>query len=61
MTVYDSFYLQIAVATCEKDMILGSPYDYCPKCGKRLSGIPLLYPIREKNYESNPYIAFSWK
>lgn len=51
----------VAVATCEKDMILGRPYDYCPKCGKRLSGIPLLYPIREKNYESNPYIAFSWK
>ncbi|MDO4302017.1 MAG: hypothetical protein Q4D26_11595 [Clostridia bacterium] len=51
----------VAVATCEKDMVLGSPNDYCPKCGKQLSEIPLLYPIKEKNYENNPYIALSWK
>lgn len=51
----------VAVATCEKDMVLGNPYDYCPKCGKKLSEVPLLYPIREKNYERNPYIASSWE
>jgi hypothetical protein len=51
----------IAIATCEEDMVLGSPYGICSKCGKTLSKVPLLYPIREKNYEANPYISSSWK
>lgn len=51
----------IAVATCEKDMVLGSPYGMCPKCGNMLKKVPLLYPIRNKNYKSNPYIASAWK
>lgn len=51
----------IAVATCEEDMVLGSPYDVCSKCGRMLKRVPLLYPIREKNYDENPYISMSWK
>lgn len=51
----------IAIATCEKDNVLGRPYEECPHCGKMLKKVPLLYPIKNKNYESNPYIAISWK
>ena len=51
----------VAIATCEKDMVLGRPYETCSKCGKMLSKVPLLYPIREKNYHNNPYISTSWK
>ncbi|MDI3537943.1 MULTISPECIES: hypothetical protein [Clostridia] len=51
----------IAVATCEEDMVLGSPYAVCSKCGRMLKRVPLLYPIREKNYDENPYISMSWK
>lgn len=51
----------IAIATCEKDMVLGKPYDTCFRCGKMLKRVPLLYPIREKNYEFDPYISTSWQ
>lgn len=36
---------------------LGLP---CPTCGQRLTPIPLLYPIGNKDYTSNPYIAAAW-
>lgn len=51
----------VAIATCEKDMVLGIPSGICSKCGEPLSKVPLLYPIREKNYDNNPYISLSWK
>lgn len=51
----------VAIATCEKDMVLGSPYKICPKCDKPLTKVQLLYPIREKNYEANSYISSSWE
>lgn len=51
----------IAIATCEEDMVLGNPYGICSRCGKMLKRVPLLYPIREKNYEANLYISMSWK
>lgn len=51
----------VAIATCERDMVLGRPYGICSKCGKMLKKVPLLYPIREKNYDANPYISMSWK
>lgn len=51
----------IAIATCEEDMVLGRPYEICSRCGRILSKVPLLYPIREKDYENNLYISLSWK
>lgn len=51
----------IAIATCEEDNVLGIPSRICSHCGKILKKVPLLYPIKEKNYENNPYIASSWK
>ena len=50
----------VAIATCEKDMVLGSPYARCSRCGEMLKKVPLLYPIKEKNYNLNPYISMSW-
>lgn len=32
----------------------------CPKCGKALSKCKLLYPIAQKDYNSDPYIRSSW-
>ena len=51
----------VAIATCEKDLVLGNPYTVCSHCGEMLKKVPLLYPIREKNYHLNPYISMSWK
>lgn len=51
----------VAIAVCEEDMVLGTPYNSCSKCGKMLQTVPLLYPIREKNYHTNSYISLSWQ
>lgn len=51
----------IAIATCEEDMVLGSPNGFCSRCGRMLTKVQLLYPIREKNYKANPYISLSWE
>lgn len=32
----------------------------CPKCGNPLIQQPLLYPVREKNYQFNPSISNAW-
>ena len=39
----------------------GQKGDSCPDCGSRFNDVPLLYPVEEKDYSSNPYIADSWK
>lgn len=57
----DFLYGNVAIATCEKYMMLGKPYITCLKCSKMFSKVSLLYSIREKNYDNNPYISSSWK
>jgi hypothetical protein len=32
----------------------------CPTCGQTLTPVPLLYPIGNKDYTSDPYIAAAW-
>ncbi len=32
----------------------------CPKCGSELQKSKLLYPIRQKNYNTDPFIKSSW-
>lgn len=32
----------------------------CPVCGNAMVPVPLLYPVTEKNYESNGFIKHSW-
>lgn len=38
----------------------GTRKDRCPQCLQQLADVPLLYPIGEKNYSTNPYIQRSW-
>lgn len=33
----------------------------CPKCGKPLSATKLLYPVKNKDYSSDPFIRNEWK
>lgn len=33
----------------------------CPKCGETLTKSPLLYPVRQKDYQTDPAIAVHWK
>ena len=44
----------VAVGYCEKDNTIGCVGVTC-KCGKMLMPINLLYPIKNKNYNSNVY------
>ena len=32
----------------------------CPDCGVPFNDVPLLYPVNEKEYTSDPYIADNW-
>lgn len=33
----------------------------CPICGRFLADVPLLYPIKKKDYSTNPYICRNWE
>ena len=50
----------VSVGICEKHRI-GGPIDgRCSSCGEKFSSIPLLYPVKEKDYHSNVFIRNSW-
>ncbi len=50
----------VMVGICEKDRIAGTVGNNCSVCKKTFSPVPLLYPVNEKNYEENPFIASEW-
>ena len=50
----------VAVGFCEEDNIMGNVGMVC-NCGKPLSPMKLLYPIKEKDYSSDIAISKSWK
>jgi hypothetical protein len=48
---------------CEKDNLWGEIEGACPSCGINFSEVPLLYPIKNKNYSkhSSAYIRSAWE
>lgn len=50
----------VAVGYCEDDNIMGNVGRLC-KCGKPLSPMKLLFPIKKKDYTSDTAINKSWK
>lgn len=50
----------VAVGVCEKDKVAGVVGRKCNDCGDVFKPMPLLYPIKKKDYTSNWYIAQSW-
>lgn len=50
----------VAVGYCEKDKIIGNVGNTC-RCGEPLRSIPLLYPIKNKDYTSYIAINKAWK
>ncbi|XZK30816.1 hypothetical protein ACSXCN_04715 [Clostridium perfringens] len=50
----------VAVGICEEHKIGGPIQGWCSRCGKKFSKIPLLYPVREKDYSSNLFIRDAW-
>lgn len=50
----------VEIAVCIKDCVKGFRGDTCRKCGQSLEATPLLYPVRNKDYKSDPFIANEW-
>lgn len=50
----------VDVALCTKHRIKGFRGDKCQKCGQLMTATTLLYPIRNKDYKSDPFIANEW-
>jgi hypothetical protein len=48
-------------AYCSKDDVHGMRGANCSRCGKAFGGVPLLYPIAQKDYESSQSISKSWE
>lgn len=46
---------------CEKDGVSGTRDSACSQCGEQFATDRLLFPIGEKNYESDPSIRAAWK
>lgn len=50
----------VEVGFCQADKIAGRNGTRCRKCGNPLIPSKLLYPIAEKNYESDEFISAHW-
>ena len=50
----------VAIGTCEEHRIVNFVGRKCSKCQKLLSPSKLLYPVRHKDYNSDPYIKGEW-
>ena len=51
----------ICIGYCEKDKVKGLAGSPCARCGERFVSTPLLYPIKNKNYAGDQFIANEWK
>lgn len=51
----------VAIGCCEKDRRCGWIDDNCGICGEPFKPTPLLYPVRDKQYSSNPFIQSQWE
>ena len=51
----------VAIGVCLIDKIFGSVKHFCPICRNPLSPLQLLYPIKNKDYNSDKFIDNEWK
>jgi hypothetical protein len=50
----------VAVGSCVDDRKVGYLHEVCNACNKPMGAVPLIYPIKDKNYTDNPYIRSEW-
>jgi hypothetical protein len=51
----------VAIGHCPDCKIVLCRGHDCPQCGHTLVASPLLYPVKQKNYQSDPAIAAHWR
>jgi hypothetical protein len=50
----------VRIGACIEHDKWGARKDRCPECFQPLADVPLLYPIEQKDYSTNPYIRRNW-
>ena len=50
----------VSIGYCKKDKTAGPLYSVCRICRKTYTPTPLLYPVKEKNYQDNEFIKAQW-
>jgi hypothetical protein len=50
----------VRIGACLKHDTWGARGERCPECLEPITDVPLLYPIEQKDYSSNPYIRGNW-
>src|SRR5438270_170988 len=50
----------VEVGVCLKDRAKGFLWQPCAQCGEPFQPTKLLYPVRRKDYNSDPFIANEW-
>lgn len=51
----------VEVGYCPKCNTYGYWFAKCHKCGEQLQEVPLLYPVKNKNYQKDEFISEQWK
>ncbi|MFH1178703.1 MAG: hypothetical protein V1711_03225 [bacterium] len=51
----------VRVGYCEKHRVSGLANQRCKECGQIYKRVPLLYPIKKKDYAEDFFIASEWK
>ena len=51
----------VRIGRCPRhEEVRGRRHTACSKCGEALKGVPLLYPVENKEYSKDPYVSDSW-
>ena len=51
----------VRIGACLEHDKWGARKERCPECRQPLAKVPLLYPIEQKDYSTDPYIRRSWQ
>ena len=51
----------VRIGACPEHDRWGKRNGRCPDCRQHFTDVPLLYPIRQKNYSADPYIRRNWE
>jgi hypothetical protein len=51
----------VRVGYCPKDRVAGDSEQHCRHCGGAFDAVPILHPIKKKNYSADTFIENEWK